>query len=135
MREIKFRVWDVKNKEFIRWWLSLMDGDTELNELFQKPHPYGESFDYDFQQYTGVKDINGVDVYEGDIVETIYNNNECGEVQYVDTLSSFRIRTSNGLSIPLTTLRWKESEPNVGVLVPTFTKVVGNIYNLTEPKS
>jgi uncharacterized phage protein (TIGR01671 family) len=68
-REIKFRVWDVNDKKYIKWWLSLTDGDTELNDLFKKPHPNGEYFDYIFQQYTGVKDKNQREIYEGDIVK------------------------------------------------------------------
>ena len=56
MREIKFRAWD---KQYNRWAVSA----PTIVERFHKSLPSCE-----LMQYTGLKDKNGKEIYEGDIV-------------------------------------------------------------------
>lgn len=56
MREIKFRAWNNEDKEML---------DNIQNTLFDQ---FLHSGTFDVMQYTGLKDKNGKEIYEADVV-------------------------------------------------------------------
>ena len=79
-REIRFRAWDLKRKEIffpssVSWkdgimWAANVFGDNRYETAIDKS---------ELMQYTGLKDKNGKEIYEGDIVrynELILSEND-----------------------------------------------------------
>jgi uncharacterized phage protein (TIGR01671 family) len=67
MREIKFRAFDIENNEW--YYFSMNHGYKQFTRASEKLSSL-----LDWEQYTGVEDNNGKEIYEGDIIK--YADNE-----------------------------------------------------------
>lgn len=124
MREIKFRAWDVKrgcyfqpstldfaNKEYGMSWVH--DGSKFITDVI-------------LEQYTGLHDKNGKEIYEGDIVGFYNRNNIFGIVEWDD----------HGMFI----FRWdkdtaKKRREEYKDFIPTnleMWEIIGNIHENPE---
>ena len=70
MREIKFRAWDKNGKGFINGFnmLGFSTGQGAPTKFLQRFNSEWKEEDVVIQQYTGLKDKTGKEVYEGDII-------------------------------------------------------------------
>ena len=63
MRPIKFRIWDIRNNKF-----NLPHRDYSIYDLVNNTQELRSDEKYIYQQFTGLKDKNGKEIWEGDIL-------------------------------------------------------------------
>ena len=87
MREIKFRAWfgDKMIKPMSLQKMIHQKDNTIPLKVLEK--------EIIFMQYTGLKDKNGVEIYEGDLLQSFYNDGEIHEVIWHEESASFRVAT------------------------------------------
>ena len=79
MREIKFRCWDGKNMHFNQFMISAYGNINKVEPAIEF-HSW-KNEDWILMQYTGIKDREGKDIYEGDIIKV-----KIGDAEYTRTV-------------------------------------------------
>jgi len=124
-REIKFRVWDEKFNCWDKGGFYIY-----ANELIQKQG-------YIIQQYTGLKDKNGKEIYEGDVLKE-HHFEDWGDKEGFDYFGVVRYKTypndSMGLQLAgyVTYPNAEENKNYGGNRILLNCEVVGNIFENRE---
>lgn len=125
MRDIKFRAWDKELKEWTNYSISNID-DT-LIDFYNKETGFWESDRegerFALCQYTGLKDKNDREIYEGDIVRAVRFSRWEGVAKYSDKNQAFVFECID-----------KNYRGNI-VFMSQFDqgfKILGNIYENPE---
>lgn len=140
-RQIKFRVWDKVNKiykldtgaYFIR-----QDGILELQKATMGGRDYNGKdcytslsyplYDnYIVQQFTGLKDKNGKEIYEGDIVKDL--DKEFGVIEFNN--GSFILNTKNRI-IPFWSVFVQDNMVYPRQINTNTLEIFGNIFENSE---
>ena len=72
MRDIKFRAWNKTTKEYNKYVeiCCYTDGSVGVSAGAENNTPIGNTEDFILEQFTGLTDKNGLEIYEGDILKT-----------------------------------------------------------------
>ncbi|WCG32982.1 YopX family protein [Enterococcus dispar] len=127
----KFRAWDKNNKEMISW-RHLLNGHN-LRNVFMRTEMCG----LELMQSTGLKDKNGVEIFEGDILKCtsgIYTNlGATGTGEYEETIKQVIWKDDSwGTRVISSNLTSKGAEKSGLVISAKYAEVVGNIYEQPE---
>ncbi len=120
-REIKFRAWDNENKYMITSKQGIFTALRNSMNITVQDNGYYNNGDllkpnkekYTLMQYTGLKDKNGVEIYEGDKVKAkFYGKEVAGEIGF-----------NSGCY-----LLWNSCVSDNQLFIFTDIEVIGNIY-------
>lgn len=117
MRELKFRAWDTRGQ------IGMIE-DPDLSVVLDDKR-------YIVEQFTGLKDKNGREIYEGDIIRKhgAYPEDETdggiGEVIYDEQWMRFVIKERKAK-------RWTFNGPEGVEWLPDNLEVIGNIHENKE---
>lgn len=141
MREIKFRGKNLNTKEWVYGdLLQWNDGETAIGvhgQFIDDGYHFNENYDKTpyvdettVGQFTGLKDKNGKEIYEGDIINV--NGKYPKLIRYIDEWASYCLANLTDLDCDLKTRYWHQVSPCWWTDYKREIKVIGNVYDNPE---
>ena len=123
MREIKFRAWHKEKNIMVYdneddtygYWDGCCNSNVGMVNTVLNSKWYSQ---YEFMQYTGLKDKNGKEIYEGDIIQ--YEDIHKGVVEYSEKYAQYVLNQTGQVV--------DEYEPLGDYNMEVF-EIIGNIYD------
>lgn len=112
MRDIKFRAWSPDKKQ-----MTYLESEYVSEGLY-----YHEKGTHILMQYTGLKDKNGKEIYEGDVVCHVID-------EIVETIGGYPRYEKEGEIITVTIPGFYQMQDDIDL---SETEVIGNIYENPE---
>ena len=127
MREIKFRVWCKEGECMLDWEHLISEGDFREQMISASQE---DAYYSPLMQYTGSKDKNGKEIYEGDIDRDEHNN--LSVICYIKKYGAYCV-------VPLELYQHEDYENEVvyqygydcyfhNVIPNKYLNIIGNIY-------
>lgn len=113
-REIKFRAWRKDKKEMSYFHLTQGDGYGVGGEVFPE---------YEIMQFTGLRDKNGKEIYENDLIKSPSHNPPVMQIEFIEGGFCATSPKFEGFPIDI-----NHFYPSVG----TDIEIIGNIYEHNE---
>lgn len=131
-REIKFRIWDIENKEMLK--VQELDFEPTFygGRIAIRPDQYNDYFDTEdmiLMQYTGLHDKNGKEIYEEDVVKITNKNSK---VIPIKPLIAQIVWSEEYLAYILITTSVKDAFENLGDYIDYDIEVIGDVFDNPE---
>ncbi|MFT5451702.1 MAG: hypothetical protein ACI9N9_001188 [Enterobacterales bacterium] len=105
MREIKFKLFHIKSQKMLESTITIQDAYNGASDEYNNEINAEEC---EWLQYTGLKDVNGVEYFEGNVFHPLYNK-----------LGNHIVTFKNG-------------KFNISDFSPLQCEIIGNIYENKE---
>lgn len=119
MREIKFRAWDKISEQYVDTYIMKYDYSKSLGDSIPN---------YTFQQFTGLKDKNKKEIYEGDVV-----TRQLPAAIYGEHVSNYPIRAEVIFEHGGFSAKPNQNKDSIGTFgIGEDCEIIGNIWENPE---